>query len=65
MAKVEERTWLKTIRKSRGYSLRGFAKEVGLSPSYYCEIEKGIKTPAGKTGFLIAEKLGFKMEKFY
>jgi transcriptional regulator with XRE-family HTH domain len=66
--KVEskKRTWLAQRRLAAGYkSSRSFALAVGLSPSYYYEIESGTKNPGGNTAFLIANHLQFDMSLFY
>lgn len=64
--KKQKRTWLAERRKAAGFkSSRSFAKEVGLSPSYYYEIESGVKNPGGRAAFLISNALGFDMAVFY
>lgn len=62
----KKRIWLMERRKVAGFkSSRSFAQSIGLSPSYYYEIESGVKKPGGRTAFLIANALGFDMSVFY
>lgn len=66
MKKCEKRTWLIEKRKAAGFgSMRGFAREIGLSPSYYCEIETGVKDPGGNAAYKISNALKFDMSVFY
>lgn len=66
MEKHKKRTWLIDIRKKAGFpSARCFSREIGLSHSYYSEIERGVKDPGGKAAFLISQKLNFDMSVFY
>jgi transcriptional regulator with XRE-family HTH domain len=62
----KKRTWLAQRRLEAGFkSSRSFALAIGLSPSYYYEIETGTKNPGGNTAFLIANQLQFDMSLFY
>jgi len=64
--KKEKRTWLAERRKAAGFkSIRSFAQSIGLSPSYYYEIESGVKNPGGRAAFLISNALDFDMSVFY
>jgi putative transcriptional regulator len=64
--KRNKRTWLIEKRRAAGFnSMRGFAREIGLSPSYYCEIETGVKDPGGKAAYKISQALKFDMSVFY
>ena len=66
MEKHKKRTWLIEKRKAAGFeSVRGFARAIGLSPSYYCEIETGAKNPGGRTAYKISKALNFDMTVFY
>lgn len=66
MKERNKRTWLIEKRKAAGFpSMRGFAREIGLSPSYYCEIETGVKDPGGKAAYKISKALQFDMSVFY
>lgn len=40
---------LKGLRKSKGYTQKGLADEMGLSQSYIAELEKGVKKPSYET----------------
>jgi len=44
-------TYVETLRKQRGISLRATAQGIGVSPQYYSEMEKG------RSGPLTAERL--------
>lgn len=35
------RLWLSDLRESSGYTMLEVAKKLGISESYYCNIEKG------------------------
>ena len=64
--KKKKRYWLAERRFAAGFkSSRSFAQHIGLSPSYYYEIENGVKNPGGRAAFLIAEALEFDMSIFY
>jgi transcriptional regulator with XRE-family HTH domain len=66
LKKCEKRTWLIERRKAAGYeSMRGFAREIGISPSYYCEIETGVKNPGGRAAYKISQALSFNMSIFF
>ena len=60
-----ERTWLIQIRKNRGWRQEDVAAEVGLSRSYYCQIENGVKTPHPDKAKALASLLGFEWTLFY
>lgn len=63
---MKKRVWLIEKRKKSGHkSMTKFAKEIGLSPSYYHEIESGVKNPGGKAAYIIADKLNFDMSIFF
>lgn len=59
------RHWLIKLRKERGLSQYQLADMVGISRSYYSEIEVGAKTPGGRTAKKLADFLGFDMDVFY
>lgn len=59
------RYWLIELRKQNGLTQKQLAEMVGLSRSYYSEIELGTKTPGGKAAKRIADLLGFDMELFF
>ena len=35
------RTWLKTLRSEKGFSMKDMGNKLGISESYYCAIENG------------------------
>jgi len=59
------RHWLIQLRKERGLSQHQLASQIGISRSYYSEIEVGVKTPGGRTAKKIADFFGFDMSIFY
>ncbi len=50
-------------REERGLSLRAFAKEIGLSPSYLSEIETGAKSPPDEIVERIFHALGTRADR--
>lgn len=61
------RTWLISIRETRGYTQPFVANKSGLSQGYYCDIEngkRGAKLPV-KTAKAIATVLEFDWTLFY
>lgn len=61
------REWLKAIREKKRLSQAEVAERAGISQSYYCDIENGMKgseLPVS-TARGIAKALGFKWTKFY
>nr|PZN17647.1 MAG: XRE family transcriptional regulator [Chloroflexota bacterium] len=59
------RRWLIELRKERGLSQHQLASRIGISRSYYSEIEVGTKTPSGRTAKKIADYFGFDMSVFF
>jgi len=49
---------LESHRKSEELSQREFAKNLGISPSSLCDLEKGRKIPTLKRAAMIARQLG-------
>jgi putative transcriptional regulator len=60
-----KREWLKDIRKELGLTQFEAAKSIGISKSYYNEIEKGKKNPSGSMALRIATLFNFDMSRFY
>lgn len=60
-----KREWLKDIRKELGLTQFEAAKSIGISKSYYNEIEMGKKNPSGPTALRIATIFKFNMSRFY
>lgn len=58
----EIRVKLRKIRKKKGFTINSFAKYIGISGSYYGQIELGIKNPSLKTALLISEKLNIDIK---
>ena len=53
------------IRKARleqGLTQAELAKDLGVSRQWLIEIERGVGNPAYENLFLVAEKMGFKIE---
>lgn len=59
------REWLVNKRKEKKMTQKQVAKEVGISRSFYSEIENGAKYPGGKTAKKIADALKFDMDIFF
>ena len=59
------RQWLREIRKSQRYSQREVAEMAGISQSYFCFIEQGIKDVKVETAMKIAKSLDFQWVRFY
>lgn len=59
------RDWLIKRRKLKGLTQEQVARKVGISRSYYSEIETGEKTPSGKTAKRISDVLEFNMVLFF
>jgi putative transcriptional regulator len=62
---LTERGWLIKLRKDLGLTQQQAAKLIGISRSYYGEIEAGLKNPSGKMAKKIAETFGFDMARFF
>jgi putative transcriptional regulator len=58
------REWLVVLRKEKGYTQKKLAQQIGISRSYYNDIEHG-KDPSGKVALRICEILDCDMEQFY
>lgn len=41
------------------------ARKIGISVSYYTQIERGTRNPSGRTAFLIASFFGIEMAYFF
>lgn len=59
------RGWLIEARKKKKYTQQDIGDLVGISRSYYTEIERGKKTPSGKVAIRISKVLGIKPERFF
>ncbi len=59
------RKWLKKIRTEKEMSMAVAAKAIGISESYYCQIENGIRNVPVPTAKRIAAALGFDWQAFY
>lgn len=53
---------LKTIRVFKGYTLKKFAKKLGINASYLCSIEKGVKNPSLELVSRIVKVTGFSYD---
>lgn len=49
-------------RRNASYSLRAFARDIGVSPAKLCQIFKGKSGLSGQRATLVADKLGFDGE---
>lgn len=59
------RQYLKKARKGLGLTQQEVAKEIGISTSYYCEIENGTRQKELKSGVLskLSTLLNISVEK--
>lgn len=67
MLRKKRRQWLSDLRLKQGLSTYQAAEKVGLSQSYYVQIETGMKghmLPV-ETAMKIADGLGFDWKLFY
>lgn len=60
-----ERTWLKNIRYSLGYTHQNVADDCNVTRAYYTQIESGIRTPSVFVAKKIAKKLKFNWTIFF
>jgi transcriptional regulator with XRE-family HTH domain len=54
---------LRATRELKGISLRKFAAEIDVTPSYYSKLERGIMLAGNTTYERICEKLGLDSEE--
>ena len=59
------REWLKKIRTDKQLTMKAVADNAGISESYYCTIENGVRNCPVGTAKKIASVLGFSWEKFF
>ena len=59
------RHWLKRARKATGRTQRRFARDMGVSYSYYSKIEQGALTPPCDLAQEIGRALGVDWTQFY
>jgi putative transcriptional regulator len=52
-------------RVEKGKTQKGFAAELGITPQYLNEIEKGKVSPRLNLAMLIAEKLGSTVDELF
>lgn len=46
------RSYLKSVRKQRGYTQGDVAKQLGISTNYYCDIENSVRQKTLKSDIL-------------
>lgn len=61
---VERRQWLKDLRAEKGLTVREAAEKIGLSWTYYSDIENNRRSPSLAKAVVIAKFFGFDAEKF-
>lgn len=61
----EPRKWLTATRIQKGHTLKSLAAVTGVSPSFICKLEKGIKNPSGTVAKKLSRELEIKMELFW
>jgi transcriptional regulator with XRE-family HTH domain len=54
---------LQELRKSKGYTQKGLANELGLSQPYVAELEKGTKKPSYETLIKLAKILEITVDE--
>lgn len=54
---------IKKLRSNQNISQASLARDVGITQSMLCQIEKGTKNPSLQVGKAIADALGCSMEK--
>ncbi len=57
--------WLKNFRVQANQTLAEVAVKAGISESYYCQIENGVRNAPVHTAKKIAAVLGFDWQKFF
>ncbi|WP_306010503.1 helix-turn-helix transcriptional regulator [Bacillus sp. MMSF_3328] len=60
-----KREWLIRDRQLMGLTQEEVAKKVGISRSYYNQIETGERNPSGSVALRIATYFQFDMSKFF
>ena len=61
-----ERTWLIRLRKANGLTCKEFGAKIGISESYYWNLEQGLRASRGlsvETVCKIAEATGAKVNE--
>lgn len=59
------RSWLASIRGSKGLTQKAVAEKTGISRSFYAGIEQGTRNPKVQTAKMIAAQLGFDWTLFF
>ena len=65
MVKIFDNLHCRELRGAKCLSCRGLAKEVGVSVSYYSEIENGKRQPSPKLVGAMADFFGVEEESLY
>ena len=65
METTKMREWLKELRRKKGLQAQEAAKLIGISVSYYCQIESGVRDCPVHTAKKIAAVLDFDWTRFY
>lgn len=60
-----KREWMVQQRKDLGMTQEQIARAIGISRSYYTEIENGTHTPSGKTALRISTFFNVDMSIFF
>lgn len=56
---------LNEIRNKKNMTMLELSNKVGISESYYCNIENGVRRPSVKVAKKIGKTLGFNWTKFF
>ena len=59
------RTWMRELRLCKGLSQKDTAEMAGLSPSFYADVERGVRNPSPPNAQAIGSAFGFDWTLFY
>ena len=62
---MQQREWLRTIRKDKGLTMIKLGEMLGCTPNHLSEIEHGKKNPSLNLALEIAYFLEFNVYQFY
>lgn len=62
--KPQKREWLKILRNEKKITVKGLAKELGISHQHYYDVETGRRNPSIELSLKMAEYFGEPLESF-
>lgn len=62
---LKDRLELRLLIAMKGFSLRGFSREIGISQGYLSQILKGSKNPSPVIAFKVASGLGKEVSEIF